>query len=51
MDVDLSDELIRALLDLIGPHVPYFIHLFFSQLGQLPLGKRRSLNRKSLEDV
>ncbi|NQT11510.1 MAG: hypothetical protein HQ582_02095 [Planctomycetes bacterium] len=51
MEVELSDELVHGLLDLIGPHVPYFIHLFFSQLGQLPFAKRRSLTRETLENV
>jgi len=51
MEVETDDERIHDLLDLIGPHVPYFIHLFFSQLGQLPLAKRRSLTRKTLEEV
>lgn len=51
MQVKISDEMVHDLLDLVGPHVPYFIHLFFSQLGQLPLAKRRSLTRRTLEEV
>lgn len=51
MKVEMSDELVQHLLGLIGPHVPYFIHLFFSQLGQLPLAKRRCLTQTALEEV
>jgi len=46
------DEAVRSrLLDLIGPAVPYFIHLFFSQLALLPTGKRQPLAIDSLERV
>jgi len=51
MQVEITNELVHDLLDLIGPHVPYFIHLFFSQLGQLPLTKRCPLTRKTVEEV
>jgi hypothetical protein len=51
LDVAMSDELGEGLLELIGSNVPYFIHLFFSQLGQLPAAKRRPLTRETLEAV
>lgn len=40
MDVGLSDALVEQILDRMSPHVPYFIHLLFSQLGQLPPSER-----------
>ncbi|GEM_PF-3281522 len=39
------------LFELIGAPVPYFIHIFFSQLGQAPLGKREKLSAGELEQV
>ena len=51
MEVQASDEVTHRLLELIGPHLPYFIHLFFSQLGQLPLQRRRPLTQGTLDEV
>ena len=51
MDVELTENLVHRLFELVGPHVPYFIHLFFSQLGQLQLAKRHPLSRETLDDV
>ena len=39
------------LFELIGAPVPYFIHIFFSQLGQLPLAKRRQFAMADLEEI
>jgi len=36
---------------LIGPPVPYFVHLLFSQLGQLPPARRRPLTVATLDEV
>lgn len=48
IEVNLTPELEDELLRLIGSPVPYFIHLFFSELGQLPPEERRRLNRDTL---
>jgi uncharacterized protein len=39
------------LFELIGAPVPYFIHIFFSQLGQMPLTERTKLTVAELERV
>lgn len=44
---DLSAELFR----LIGAPVPYFIHIFFAQAGQLPLSQRSQLTAATLAQV
>ena len=51
LEIEMDEPLIQRLLDLIGPPVPYFIHLFFSQLGQLPRAKRQPLTLEVLEDL
>lgn len=51
LQITMPDKLIKRLLELIGPPVPYFIHLYFSQLGQLPRQKRRPLTQRTLEDI
>jgi hypothetical protein len=39
------------MLDIIGQPVPYFIHLLFSQLGQLPSDQRQPLTDAVLDRV
>jgi hypothetical protein len=39
------------MVELIGAPVPYFIHIFFSQLGQLPPLQRSSLMPEKLEEI
>lgn len=51
MDLDLTDNLIQHMFGLIGPVVPYFIHLLFSQLGQLPPAQRRPLGIKTVDTI
>jgi hypothetical protein len=51
LDVCLKQDLMDRMLDLIGPPVPYFIHLFFSQLGQLPKRGREQLTLETLNEV
>ena len=51
MEIQLDEALVERIFALIGPPVPYFIHLLFSQLGQLPLSRRQPLRRDALEDV
>ncbi|MBI5367040.1 MAG: hypothetical protein HZA54_08380 [Planctomycetes bacterium] len=50
-EMKLGDELREHLLARIGSPVPYFIHLFFSQLGQLPAAERAALDRNLLDQV
>lgn len=47
--IGLSEALVESLLSLIGPPVPYFIHVLFSQLGQLPSDQRQPLTGDALE--
>ncbi len=51
MNIDITDDMVPCILDLIGPAVPYFIHLLFSQLGQLPLQKRSPLSSETLKEI
>ena len=46
-----SSPLSIKLSELIGAPVPYFIHIFFSQLGQMPLNQRTTLTVPELERV
>jgi hypothetical protein len=39
------------LFHLLGENIPYFIHLFFSELGQLPAGARQHISRGDLERI
>ncbi len=50
MGVSLTEVLTDRVLELIGPPVPYFIHLFFSQLGQLPK-RAEQLALETLDEV
>jgi len=50
-DVTWNEELTEYLLHLIGLPVPYFIHLFFSQLAQLPCQKHHSITHHDLDEV
>ena len=47
--IDWSPPLASKMFGLIGAPVPYFIHIFFSQLGQMPASKRTSLTPEQLE--
>jgi len=49
LGIGLPETLVDPLLALIGPPVPYFIHLLFSELGQLPPHKREVLTYETLE--
>ncbi len=44
-----SPALSERLLQLIGAPVPYFIHMFFAQLGQLPTAARQAITPDNLE--
>jgi len=51
MRIDLSGELVDRILELIGPPVPFFVHMLFSQLGQLPATARQPLHIGALDEV
>jgi len=51
LDIQIHEDAIGKILDLIGPAVPYFIHMFFSQLAQLPSDLRHPLSQAAVEDV
>lgn len=51
IDANLSEDHVETILELIGSPVPYFIHLFFSELAQLPTDIRKSPNRETLEGI
>jgi len=51
MHVELDELLVNRILELIGPPVPYYIHMLFSQLGQLPSAHRQPLHIKTLAEV
>jgi len=46
-----NSPLSTRLFELIGAPVPYFIHIFFSQLGQIPPAQRAKLTAGELEQV
>jgi hypothetical protein len=46
-----DEALAGKLFELIGPPVPYFVHVFFSELGQLPPADRARLTTQALEQV
>ena len=48
LEISWTDSLETEFLQLLGANVPYFIHMFFSQLGQLPIRNRKNL---SVEDL
>ena len=51
LEIDCNVSVCRAILTLIGPAVPYFIHLFFSQLALAPASDRQPLTMKTLDRV
>ena len=46
-----NDFMARHLLELLGPPIPFFIHLFFSQLGQAPMAQRQAPTSELLDKV
>jgi hypothetical protein len=48
-EIRWNEPLGRHLLGLVGSTIPYFVHLFFSELGQLPAVERRSLGDAQLD--
>ena len=51
LEIDWKPEMTEHLLELIGLPVPYFLHLFFSQLAVLPLSERRALKKETLDSI
>ena len=49
--INCDDAILGRLFELIGAPVPYFIHIFISQIGQLPLAQRKDLTVADLERV
>ncbi len=50
-ELNWSPELSLKLFELIGAPVPYFIHIFFSQLGQMPKAEHSRLTIPDLERI
>jgi hypothetical protein len=51
LDVDIPEALTKLCLDLIGPRVPYFIQLMYSQLAQLRTAERHPVTEAVLRRV
>lgn len=49
--IHYNDAILGRLFGLIGAPVPYFIHIFMSQIAQLPLAQRTGLTVADLERV
>jgi hypothetical protein len=51
LEIRCGEGVLERLQELIGPSVPYFVHLFFSQLALLPAQQRQPLTGPVLEKV
>lgn len=49
--INWDTQLSNTLFELIGPPIPYFIHIFFSELGQMPPAQRKELTITQLTEV
>jgi hypothetical protein len=49
--INCNDAILGRLFELIGAPVPYFIHIFMSQIAQLPRAQRTDLTAADLERV
>jgi len=49
--INSNDAIIGRLFELIGAPVPYFIHIFISQIAQLPLAQRTGLTVADLDRI
>jgi uncharacterized protein len=49
--INWNPQLASKMFELIGAPVPYFIHIFFSQLGQMPAAQRTGLTPEQLERI
>ena len=46
-----NHQLSAKLVELIGSPVPYFIHIFFSELGQMPPAQKTQITVEQLEQI
>jgi hypothetical protein len=51
LSVNCNDSILGRLFELIGAPVPYFIHIFMSQIAQLPLAQRTDFSVADLERI
>lgn len=51
LDIEMSDDLHREALDLLGPRIPFFIHLLYSQIAQRPSAERHPLSSETLRAI
>lgn len=51
LGITWDEPLEKELISLLGVPVPYFVHVFFSQLGQLPTVTRQKLTTDNLRSV
>jgi hypothetical protein len=51
LSVNCNDEILARLFELIGAPVPYFIHIFMSQIAQLPLAQRTGFTVGDVERI
>jgi hypothetical protein len=51
LSVNCNDAILGRLFELIGAPVPYFIHIFMSQIAQLPLAQRTDFTVADLERI
>ncbi len=51
LSVNCNDAILGRLFELIGAPVPYFIHIFMSQIAQLPLTQRTDFTIADLERI
>ena len=49
--INCNDAILGRLFELIGAPVPYFIHIFISELAQLPMAQRKALTVADLERI
>lgn len=50
-DIAWNEALGKRTTELLGANVPYFIHVLFSELGQLPTERKSSLTVEDLETI
>lgn len=51
LDIRMTDDLHREALDLLGPRIPFFIQLLYSQIAQAPQAVRHSLTSDRLRAI
>jgi hypothetical protein len=51
LSINCNEAILGRLFELIGAPVPYFIHIFMSQIAQVPLAQRTGLTVADLERI